>query len=182
MYERRRGWCSKSTCLFSKSFLADYTQIRQIIVFFCICTVWNWMYRTVCCNMPSKVSCLLKLPIFKLPIIFKNIPSAVSMALQLKPWQLSTIILPADFLNFYLTEYCNCTGVSAPWCAKWNSKHTNSGGSPVIHRLEDNRQMMNDEDEWHSTQLNVALNKWIPRALLIISMSFPPAMYQHKSC
>ena len=30
-------------------------------------------------------------------------------------------------------------------------KHTNSGGSPVIHRLEDNRQMMNDEDEWHST-------------------------------
>lgn len=70
------------------------------------------------------------------------------------------------------------TCVSACDLARGYYKRANGGGSPVIHRLEDNnRQMMNDEDEWHSILPNVAQNKWIPRALLIISMSFQPLCF-----
>ena len=103
-------------------------------------------------------------------------PLALSITLWLKLWPSNCQDLP----SFYLTEYC-CMSVS-PWYGKRNHKHTSGGGSPVIHRLEDNRQMMNDEDKWHSALLNAALNKWIPRVLLIMSMSFAPAMFQHKSC
>lgn len=67
-------------------------------------------------------------------------------------------------------------------CGKWDYKHRNGDGSAAIHRLEDNRGMMNDEDEWRPIPPNVAQQKWIPRALLIISMSFPLAVFPHKSC
>lgn len=65
---------------------------------------------------------------------------------------------------------------------KRDYKHTNGDGSPAIHRSVDNRAMMNDEDEWHPIPSNVAQQKWVPRALLIISMSFPLAVFPHKSC
>lgn len=186
MYERGTKWCCRSTRLFSKSFLGDYRQISQLVVFsiFALCEIWTEC--TVCSNMPSKFSCLhfhmVWLHRHITQIRCRNCPFPNYNS---QKYPLSSELSPPSHHQqtswvLYLTEYSYmCV---SPRYHKSNYKHRNGGGSPVIHRLEDNRQTMNDEDEWHSILPNVALNKWIPRALLIISMSFPPAMFQHKSC
>lgn len=105
----------------------------------------------------------------------KNIPSKVSMALS---WNCDISLLSSHYQPpSWNSIWQNIAVCVSAYNSAQNYKCRIGGGSPVIHRLEDNRQMMNDEDKWHSSLPNVALNKWIPRALLIISMSFPPLCF-----